>query len=93
MSGLQVCEKKCDQCLFSKDRIVSGERMAEILRDCEREDLHFECHKGSIAGRNVVCRGFYDQKTSKAIRFAQWLGVVKFVDPSTGKPTPGQGAT
>jgi hypothetical protein len=79
MSGFEVCEKQCDQCLFSPNRIVPKKRMAEILRNCRRDDKHFICHKGSIAGRDVCCRGFYDTQTSQLMRIAQRLGMVKFV--------------
>jgi hypothetical protein len=85
--SFMVCEKPCDQCLFSKDRIVSAERVREILAECERDDVHFTCHKATIAGRDVCCRTFYDTRTSKSIRFAEWLGLEpKFVDPATGRP-------
>jgi hypothetical protein len=79
---LKVCAKKCDQCLFDKDRIVSKDRMAEILQECRQNDSYFECHKGTIEGESIVCRGFYDTQTSQMIRIAQRLNAVKFVDPS-----------
>lgn len=79
---LKVCESQCDQCLFSKDRIVSASRMKEILKTCQKEDTHFLCHKGTIKGEDIVCRGFYDRFDSKGIRFAKWLGnIIKFVTP------------
>lgn len=77
---LQVCDKQCDQCLFSPARIVSGSRMKEILDECEEKDEHFLCHKSTVVGGRVVCRGFYDNKTSDAIRLAQNLGLIVFVD-------------
>lgn len=85
--GFQVCEGKCDQCLFSKDRIVSAERVREILAECEEQDTHFTCHKATIEDRHVCCRGFYDTRTSQGIRIAQRLGMVEFVNPATGRPT------
>lgn len=79
----KVCEKPCDQCLFSKNRIVSGERMKQILNDCKRNDTHFVCHKATIAGKEVCCRGFYDTQTSNLIRISQRLGMVQFIkDPA-----------
>ena len=86
----QVCEKPCDQCLFSKDRIVSAARVREILKDCKQQDTHFVCHKASIAGREVCCRTFYDTKTSNLIRIMQRLNGIRFVDPATGKPSATQ---
>lgn len=72
---LKVCEKKCDQCLFSKDRIVRPGRVADIISQCRAKDTHFICHKSD----DVVCRGFYDTQTSQLIRIAQRLRMVEFV--------------
>jgi hypothetical protein len=77
---LEICEKRCDQCLFTDNRIVSKTRMAEIIRDCRRNDTHFQCHKHTIAGADVMCRGFYEtQPPSQMTRIAQRLGMVRFV--------------
>lgn len=81
--GLKVCEHKCDQCLFSPNRIVSKSRVAQIIRNCLKKDIHFECHKGTIEGVAVVCRGFYDQYPTQLIRIAERLNVVEFVNPET----------
>lgn len=83
----QVCEKPCNQCLFSKNRIVPAARMREILAGCKRDDAHFICHKASIAGREVCCRAFFDTRDTNLIRVAGRLGMIEFVDPSTGKPS------
>lgn len=78
----QVQKEKCDQCLFTENRIVSVERMMEILDGCEEEDKHFICHKSSIKdGGNVCCRGFYDRDPNRTnlMRIAHRLGVVEEV--------------
>jgi hypothetical protein len=79
---LKVCHERCDQCLFSPGRIVSAERMAEILDTCERNDTHFICHKETLAGREGMCRGFYDKEryATPLMRMAAMLGVVVFID-------------
>lgn len=78
-----VMAEACEQCLFTKDRVVSGSRAAEIIRQCNDHDTHFECHKGSLVGRNICCRGFYDsQKNTSVIRLSEVLQNVVFV----GKP-------
>lgn len=42
LSNMQeVCSKPCDQCLFSKKKIVGDERAEEILEACEKENTHF----------------------------------------------------
>jgi hypothetical protein len=71
----KVSAKPCDQCLFSKDRIVSAARVREVLSECQKKDTHFICHKTE----DTCCRGFYDTRTSQLIRIAQRLNMVKFV--------------
>lgn len=83
--SLLVCEKQCDQCLLSPNRVVRKERVADVLKNCRKKDSHFICHKATIAGHEVVCRGFYDSQTSQMIRIAQRLNAIEFVDPTTGK--------
>jgi hypothetical protein len=85
---MKVCDKPCDQCLFSKGRIVSAARVKEVLSECKRNDQHFICHKASIFGHDVCCRTFYDTKTSNLIRIMQRLRFIQFVNPTTGEPTP-----
>jgi len=73
----KVCKKRCDQCLFSENRIVSPERAAEVLQECEKKDSHFICHKY----RDVCCKGFYDADpgATNLMRIAGRLGAVEFV--------------
>lgn len=78
-----VTEKQCDQCLMSKDKIVSSERRNEILQQCRESDTHFICHKHTIADENsnVCCRGFYDSNpmATNLMRIALRLNAVKTV--------------
>lgn len=60
MSELLLAIRPCTQCLTSPERIVSGQRAAQIIRDCRRTRRHFRCHKGDQAGLNVHCRGVHD---------------------------------
>jgi len=75
----KVKEECCGQCLFGKDKIVSSERKRSILIDCQQNDSHFICHKATIEGEDVCCKGFYDTQTSGMIRISQRLNMVKFV--------------
>lgn len=59
MTALILSKQKCSQCLCSKDRIVSGERAAEIVKECLETGNHFICHKSS-SGEIVHCRGVHD---------------------------------
>jgi hypothetical protein len=83
MMGLEICEERCNQCLFSENRIVSKTRMAQIVRDCRRNDTFFQCHKHTIAGNDVMCRGYYETQPPRQMqRIAERLNAVQFV------PTP-----
>lgn len=72
---LQVMESKCDQCLFSKNRIVSAVRVQDIIQTCREKDNYFICHKTE----NIVCRGFYNSESCNAIRIAGRLKSIEFV--------------
>jgi hypothetical protein len=79
--SLLLAEKRCSQCLTTKARIVSGERAAEIVKSCRRDDSHFICHKASEVGLNVHYRGVHEIVKGKTFRFAEALGIpIKEVD-------------
>lgn len=75
----KVKEECCNQCLFSKDKIVSNKRRQQILKGCRNEDSHFICHKATIEGKDACCRAFYDTQDSQMIRISQRLNMVEFV--------------
>lgn len=77
---MKVMEKQCNECLFSKNRIVTTTRMRSILAECARKDSHFICHKATQEGEDVCCRGFYDtQPPSQLMRIAGRLNMIRFV--------------
>ena len=82
MKPLEVVQRrKCNQCLFSKNKIVSDARKAEILSDCKDNNNHFECHKATIAGKHATCHAFYKKCTNQALSAAlEQAGLVQFVD-------------
>lgn len=72
----KVCATRCDQCLFSDQRIVSKKRMAEIIKDCRKKDSYFICHKHEEA----MCRGYYEtQSAPQMLRIANRLQMVTFI--------------
>lgn len=80
--NLRVCSGMCDQCLFSPNKIVSDARKREIIKNCLATGAQFICHKATIKGEEVVCRGFYDTYGPQInlIRIAQRLHAVEEVD-------------
>jgi hypothetical protein len=85
---LRVMNKRCNECLFSKRRIVSASRKADVLAECERKDRHFECHKATINGAHAGCRGFYDERPSTAQQVLGRLGLIEFIDVPTEPKQP-----
>ena len=76
----KVMENRCDECLFGKDKIVSNKRRAEIIRGLDREDSYFICHKATIAGQRIACRGDWDQRGCGQLgRIAGRCNAVEFV--------------
>lgn len=78
----RVCAERCDQCLFSKDKIVSDERRKQLLEDCQKKDKHFTCHKFN----DVCCRGFFDAQLTSAVQLAyrfdkMGMKVIEFISP------------
>ena len=76
----KVKKERCNECLYSKDKIVSDERRKNLLSDIQNKDSHFVCHKATIKNEDVCCKGFYDSSTSNMIRISQRLNMVEFVD-------------
>jgi hypothetical protein len=91
-SNLRVCAERCEECLFSKDRIVDGERAAQLLRETIAKGIAFECHKHSFRYMHhecsrseaaVMCRGYFDHPATQGtmiIRLAHRLNNIVFVD-------------
>jgi hypothetical protein len=78
-----VQKEKCDQCLFTKNRIVTAKRMKAIIKDCQVKDTFFICHKGTqIGSDDLCCRGFWDHYKNQFNlgRIAQRLKVVRFIE-------------
>lgn len=85
--GFEVMARSCGQCLMTKDRIVSGERAAQIIRDTRRRDIHFVCHK-SPSRRGVACHGHDAQIGSMGRRIGDAFGMIVLVDPDTLEQLP-----
>ncbi len=85
---MRVAARKCDECLFGKNRVVSASRAASLIKSLTKQDNHFICHKSSIRKDKgeVTCHGSYELMP-QLVRIAGRLGVIKFVDPETGEET------
>lgn len=79
---LKIAKTQCDQCLFSKNKIVSEERKKQIIKECLDTDDFFLCHKGTLAGMKVACAGFEVRYNPKTPRLARVLNFFEEVDPN-----------
>lgn len=68
-SKFKVCSHRCDQCLFSPNKIVSNARKREIIKECLLSGAYFICHKATIAGEETCL-----------IRIAERLGAIEEVE-------------
>ncbi len=76
----KVMKERCSECLYGDKKIVGNRRRSEILRKLDHEDGWFICHKATIAGMEVNCRGDWDQRGGGQLgRIASRLGAVEFV--------------
>jgi len=92
----QVCAERCDECLFTKHRIVGSRRMQEVIAEARALDAAFLCHKhsqraargeASWKAANVCCRAYFDTfgDAVLVIRLAHMLRNIVFVD-ANGDP-------
>lgn len=74
----EIMKKRCNECLFTDAKIVGDSRKQEILRDCAKRSVHFVCHKATLAGWDVACRGFHEAApgSTAAGRLAVRLNIV-----------------
>lgn len=90
--GFLVLAERCDQCLYGPNKIVSSARRKELLQELTQMDRYFVCHKASIAGCEVACRGDWDQRGCGQLgRISARLGGPTFVNenelPAIAKAT------
>lgn len=78
----KVANKCCDQCLMSDNKIVSDKRKEELLDSIMHEESHFVCHKATINGEDVCCRGWFEEhgRDVNKIRIFERIGCIEYVD-------------
>lgn len=80
----KVMKERCAECLYGSKKIVSNGRRKSLLNEITRKDCHFICHKATMAGQDVCCRGDWDQRGGGQLgRIAERLGAVEFVDEAS----------
>jgi hypothetical protein len=84
---LKVYQECCQNCLLSKDRIVSPKRAKDLLKEIEEKQSYFVCHKASMNGEEIVCKTFFDKlgHQSQMIRIAERLNAVQFIEQNNNE--------
>ena len=79
---MKVYKECCKNCLLSSDSIVSPERRKDIIQGCVKNQTHFQCHKGTINGEDILCKTFFDTlgSHSQMVRIANRLNMIEFVE-------------
>lgn len=80
--GLKVYKECCQNCLLSKDRIVSPKKAKSLLNEIKKDQSYFICHKASFNDENIVCKTFFDElgHQSQLIRIAERLNAIEYVE-------------
>jgi hypothetical protein len=81
-----VYNQPCQNCLFSKDRIVSLERAKTIVAECLEAQTHFICHKSEDG--EVCCHRFYKKFKNKIakLQIFERLNMVVFKKQPSAEP-------
>lgn len=92
---MKVYKECCKNCLLSPDAIVSPKRRKEIIQGCVKKQTHFQCHKATIEGKDILCKTFFDKlgHHSQMIRIAERLNMVEFVEQPNQERAPSYAET
>lgn len=88
--SLKAYKECCKNCLLSPDRIVSPKRSKEIIQDCVKKQTHFQCHKATQEGKDIMCKSFFDKFGfySQMVRIAERLNMIEYVDQPEAEKLP-----
>ena len=81
--GLKVFKDCCNQCLLTKNKIVTAKRVKEIIKMCKSEQTHFICHKTTACGHDsTICKSYFDKfgHYSQMVRIASRLNDLEFIE-------------
>ena len=80
-----VRSKRCETCIFTKNRPVPVRRVNGMVADADRGQSSIPCHKHLYVGEeiNPICRGYWDhglrEGNNITLRLAAALEIVRFV--------------
>jgi hypothetical protein len=91
---VHVLSEKCQSCIFTKNRPVEGERVAQMVRDTKDDPgATIPCHSTLYRpGKqdNAICAGWFERfaETDPVLRQAQAMGIITYDDPPTDSVWP-----
>lgn len=80
---IHVRAERCDHCLYSKNRLVNGDRARELTTNTRAETgATFTCHRSMVSDEpEAICsewfRNFADEDA--ILRLAKSMGVIEYV--------------
>jgi hypothetical protein len=79
--GLKVFKDCCNQCLLTKNKIVTAKRVKEIVNMCKSKQTHFICHK-TTGSHATICKNYFDKfgHYSQMVRIASRLDDLEFIE-------------
>lgn len=81
---LYVRERRCDTCIFGRNRPVSSLRVRTMIAQADAERSSIPCHHHLYVGEDIhpICRGYWDHAlrdgNNLTLRLAQLLEIVEF---------------
>ena len=77
--------RRCDQCLFGNNKIVSEEAKADVLATAHHNGGFFVCHKASIGGmEGGCCKGYFDKTEDGVVIMVKRMEMpIQWIDPVT----------
>jgi hypothetical protein len=78
-----VRKSKCKTCIFGANRLagITQERVDGMVREADAAESCIPCHSHMHEGAEIepVCRGYFDRKSSMALRMAEAFDVIEWV--------------
>jgi hypothetical protein len=82
---VHVRSEQCGHCLYSKDRLVSGERARALTTETRAEvGSSFICHRHQVSDEpEAICSVWFERFGGEdpLMRMAMAMGVIEYVNP------------
>lgn len=81
-TGLRVLKEQCNTCIFRPGNLMNLNkgRLKDMVESVEADQTYVICHKTLDQPLGSVCRGSFDNVYTTAIKVAERIGFIDFVD-------------